>query len=121
MNTVTKESGKRGLLATGGLLGAVLASSCCIGPLLLLSLGVSGAWIGNLTALAPYQPLFLLVTLGFLAAGFWTVYRKPKAACVEGSYCASPTSERVLKVALWVAALLALAAVGVNVLAPRLL
>jgi len=121
MDTTTKESGKRGLLAAGGVLGAVLASSCCIGPLLLLSLGVSGAWIGNLTALAPYQPVFLAVTAGFLAAGFWHVYRKPKVACEEGSYCASPKSEAVLKVALWVATLLALSAVAVNTLAPRFL
>jgi mercuric ion transport protein len=116
-----KESRKRGLLATGGLVGAVLASSCCIGPLLLLSVGVSGAWIGNLTALAPYQPLFIAITVAFLAAGFWRVYRKPKVACEEGSYCASPTSNRVLQLALWVATVLAIAALSVNVLVPRLL
>lgn len=121
MRTAAKESGKRGLIATGGLLGAVLASSCCIGPLLLLTLGVSGAWIGNLTALAPFQPLFLAATFGFLGWGFWAVYRKPKVTCEVGSYCASPASDRVLRVALWTAALLALAAIAVNVLAPRLL
>jgi mercuric ion transport protein len=109
------------LLATGGLVGAVLASSCCIGPLLLLSVGVSGAWIGNLTALAPYQPLFIAITVVFLAAGFWRVYRKPKVACEEGSYCATPTSSRALKLALWVATVLAIAALSVNVLVPRLL
>src|SRR5262245_16002083 len=43
------------LMAAGGLVGALAASSCCILPLLLFSLGVSGAWIGNLTRLAPYQ------------------------------------------------------------------
>lgn len=121
MDATRKEPRKRGLFAAGGVVGALLASSCCIGPLLLLSLGVGGAWVGNLTALAPYQPLFLLLTFGFLAAGFWTVYYKPKVACEEDSYCASRTSDRVLKVALWGATLLALAAVSVNVLAPRLL
>lgn len=121
MDATSKEPRKRGLFAAGGVIGALLASTCCIGPLLLLSLGVSGAWIGTLTALAPYQPLFLLLTFGFLAAGFWTVYHKPKVACEEDSYCASPTSDRVLKIALWGATLLALAALSVNVLAPRLL
>ena len=29
------------------------ASSCCTLPLVLFGLGVSGAWIGNLTQLAP--------------------------------------------------------------------
>lgn len=106
------------LLAAGGLIGAVLASSCCIMPLLLLTLGVSGAWIGNLTALAPYQPLFLLAAFGFLGTGLWKVYRKPKAACEKGAYCASPASDRVAKVALWAATVLVLAALGVDLLAP---
>src|SRR5260221_7710285 len=48
--------GRQYLVAAGGLLGAVAASSCCIVPLILFGLGVSGAWIGNLTRLAPYQP-----------------------------------------------------------------
>jgi MerT mercuric transport protein len=47
------------LTALGGILGAIAASSCCIAPLVLFSLGISGAWIGNLTALAPYQPYFI--------------------------------------------------------------
>src|ERR1700736_6040100 len=65
------------LVAAGGILGAIAASSCCIAPLVLFSLGIGGAWIGNLTALAPYQPIFIVITLGFLAAGYYLVYRKP--------------------------------------------
>ena len=34
---------KQGWLAAGGLIGAVLASSCCIVPLMLVIVGVSGA------------------------------------------------------------------------------
>ena len=116
-----KISERHGLLATGGLVGAVLAASCCIAPLALLTLGVSGAWIGNLTALAPYQPIFLVATFGFLGAGFWKIYSKPKVACEDGSYCASPTSDRVVKTALWVATTLVMAAIAVNVLLPILL
>jgi len=55
------------LVAVGGILGAVAAASCCIVPLLLFSLGVSGAWIGNLTRLAPYQPIFVAMTLAVSA------------------------------------------------------
>ena len=112
---------KRNVAAAGGVLGAVLASSCCIGPLLLIMLGASGAWIGNLTALAPYQWLFIIATVGLLGAGFWTVYFKPKATCEEGSYCATPTSDRVVKTVLWIGAVLVIAAVAVNVLTPLLL
>ncbi len=59
----TAASRTQKLVATGGILGAIAASSCCIAPLVLFSLGSSGAWIGNLTALAPYQPYFIAATL----------------------------------------------------------
>ena len=39
-------------LLTGGI-AAILVSTCCVGPLVPLMLGFSGAWIGNLTVLAP--------------------------------------------------------------------
>ena len=55
------------LVAVGGILGAIGASSCCIIPLILFSLGISGAWIGNLTALAPYKPFFVAGTTGVLS------------------------------------------------------
>ncbi len=45
----------RGSLLAGGV-AALLASACCLGPLVLVVLGFSGAWIGNLTALEPYRP-----------------------------------------------------------------
>jgi mercuric ion transport protein len=48
----------RGALFAGGL-AATLASTCCLGPLVLITLGFSGAWIANLTALEPYRPIFL--------------------------------------------------------------
>lgn len=118
MTSRTKSTETGGLFALGGLIGALLASSCCILPLVLLMLGVGGAWMGNLTALAPYQPIFLLFTFGFLGAGFWLVYRKPRVDCDEGSYCASSRSDRAIKIALWAATLLVIAALAVNWLAP---
>jgi mercuric ion transport protein len=56
-------------LAAGGVIGALAASSCCIVPLVLFGLGVSGAWIANLTQLAPYQPYFIVATVACLAGG----------------------------------------------------
>src|SRR5712691_2043339 len=76
------------LMAAGGLVGALAASSCCILPLVLFSLGVSGAWIGNFTRLAPYQPYFLAVTIGCLGYGYWLVFRSAKFACADGDACA---------------------------------
>jgi mercuric ion transport protein len=103
----------KALFATVGLAAAIGASSCCLLPLGLFLVGISGAWIRNLTVLAPYQPIFLAVTVACLAGGFIAVYRKPQAAdCTEGSYCASPASNRVVKVALWGTAALVVAAIA---------
>lgn len=94
------------LVAAGGILAAIAASSCCVLPFALFTLGISGAWIGNLTALAPYQPIFVAAALAFLGIGFWRVYRRPREACAEGSYCARPASTRVAKIGLWTATVL---------------
>jgi len=109
------------LIAAGGLLGALAASSCCIVPLVLFGLGVSGAWIGNLTRLAPYQPCFIVTTLGFLGAGYWLVRRDAQRACADGEVCARPLPNRLVKAGLVVATVLVLAALGFDLLAPLLL
>ena len=112
---------KAGFAAAGGVLGAVAAMSCCILPLALFALGVGGAWIGNLTALAPYQPIFIGVTLAFLATGYYLVYRKPRAACAEGEVCTRPLPRRGVKLALWVATALVAAALAFPYVARPLL
>ncbi len=115
-NTASKR-----LFAAGGLLGALLASTCCIAPLLLITLGISGAWMSNLTALAPYQGYFIAATLIFLGAGYWYVYFKPRRACEDGSYCASPQSDHLIKIVLWAATALIVLALGVNFIVPYFL
>lgn len=112
---------KAGLASIGGILAALGAASCCVVPFALFMLGVSGAWIGNLTALEPYQPIFAAVALGFLGYGFYLVYRKPKVACAEGSYCAKPGSGRAAKIGLWTATILVVVALGFPRLAPLFL
>lgn len=106
------------LLVIGGLAGAFLASSCCILPLALIGLGVSGAWIGNFTALEPYKPVFLLVAMTFLAAGFREVYFRKPAPCRDGSYCTRRSSSIIKQVALWSGTLIVLAALTIDVWAP---
>src|SRR5215831_13693809 len=80
----------QGLMAASGLLGALAAASCCILPLVLFGLGVSGAWIGSFTQLAPYQPYFIAVTTACLGYGYWLVYRSSRIACGESDTCARP-------------------------------
>jgi mercuric transport protein len=97
----SRDTNRWGLIGAVG--AAVAASLCCLGPLLLLFAGVSGAWIGNLTALEPYRPIFMVVTIGFLGFAFYRVYRKPGGEeCEPGSYCANPHAGRINKAALWI-------------------
>jgi mercuric ion transport protein len=109
------------LLAAGGLVAAIGAASCCVIPFALFMVGIGGAWIGRLAALEPYQPIFAAVAIACLGSGFYLVYRKPKIACAEGSYCASPSSNRIAKIGLWTAAVLVVIALGLPKLAPLFL
>tara|TARA_R110000744_G_C19329142_1_gene558388 strand:+ start:326 stop:724 length:399 start_codon:yes stop_codon:yes gene_type:complete len=115
------DSSKAKLIAAGGILGAIAASTCCIIPLVLFSVGISGAWIGQLTALSAYQPIFITITLGFLGYGYWLVYRKPKVACAEGEACARPLPNVIVKSGLWFATALILLAFAWPYLVPLIL
>lgn len=84
----------RALLAGG--VAALLASTCCLGPLVLLTLGVSGAWIGNLTALEPYRPIFISVALVALFFAWRRIWR-PTMVCTPGNMCAIPQVKRIYK------------------------
>ena len=110
----------KSVISVGSILAAIGAASCCIIPFTLASLGISGAWIGNFTALASYQPYFLVLTVLLLAGGFFLVYRKRRAACAEGTYCARPAADRIAMIALWSATVLVVLAVAFPYAAPRL-
>lgn len=108
-------------MAAGGLLGALAASSCCILPLVLFGLGISGAWIGNFTRLAAYQPYFLAATLAFLGYGYWLVYRSAARACANGEACARSLPNGIVKTSLILATILVAAALALDFVAPRFL
>ena len=107
-------------IAAGSVLGALAASSCCILPLALFSLGISGAWIANFTALAPYKAYFAGGTLALLGYGYYLVYVKAKQACTDGS-CARPLPNRLVKSSLWIATVLVVAALAFDSIAPLFL
>ena len=109
------------LAAGGGIIGALAASSCCILPLVLFSLGISGAWIGIFTQLAPYQPYFIAATLAFIATGYWLVYRGSKVACADREICARPLPNRLIKITLIAATVIVLAAWAFDYVAPYVL
>jgi mercuric ion transport protein len=109
------------VVAACGVFGALAASSCCILPLALFGLGVSGAWIGNFTRLAPYQPCFIAATIAFLGVGYWLAYRSAKLACTDAEICAHPLPNRLVKAGLIVATILVVAAFGFDLAAPLFL
>lgn len=115
------QAGRQRLVAVGGIFGALAASSCCIAPLILFSLGIGGAWIGNLTALAPFKPLFVAGTAALLGYGFYLIYWKPRWACVDGAACARPIPNRFVELALWIATVLVAADFAFDYVAPQLL
>ncbi len=100
----------RGVLAAGGL-AAILASTCCLGPLVLVTLGFSGAWIGDLTALEPYRPIFIGGALVAMFFAYRSIYR-PTQACKPGEVCAIPQVLGTYKLIFWVVAALVLVALG---------
>lgn len=104
--------------AIASVMAALLASSCCVVPLVLVTLGASGVWIGSLSSLNPYKGYFAAVALVFLAAGFWQAYKKQPVECEAGTFCAKPASRRITRTVLWVAAMLILLSLSIDWWAP---
>ena len=106
----------RAALVTGGL-AAILASTCCLGPLILLSLGIGGAWIGDLALLEPYRPVFLGVAL--LALFFaWRRLFGTGVRCVPGRVCAVGPVRTTYRMLFWLVAALVLVALAFPYVAP---
>ncbi|NOV31949.1 hypothetical protein DDY07_19815 [Methylomonas sp. ZR1] len=87
-------------LSIGALLAAVGASACCVGPFLLLSLGIGGAWISTLTALEPARPFFMILTLIFIGLGYRKLYLTPDR-CAVGEICFPSNNQRRQRLLFW--------------------
>ncbi len=105
-----------GALAAGGL-AAVLASVCCVGPLVLVSVGLGGAWLSNLQVLEPYQPVFIGIALVALFFAYRRIFR-PAEACAPGEVCAIPSINRAYRILFWIVATLVVIAFGFPYIAP---
>ena len=103
---MTKPIRSHGALVVGGL-SAILASTCCLGPLVLITLGFSGAWIANLTVLEPYRPIFIGAALIALFLAGRLIWR-PATACAPGTVCAMPQVKTSYKRLFWIVAVLVL-------------
>ncbi|MHB0975125.1 MAG: mercuric transporter MerT family protein [Thiobacillus sp.] len=114
------EAKKVKLGLAGGVIGTLLASVCCLGPLVLVLLGVGGAWVSGLGALYPFKPYLLAATAAFLAWSGTMLYR-PKKACAIGSLCANPRLMRAQRIAFWAVVASVTAVVALPEILPRLL
>ena len=106
-----------GALLAGGM-AALLASTCCLGPLVLITLGFSGAWISKLTVLEPYQPIFIgaaLVALFLAGKRIW----RPANQCAPDEVCARPRVRRAYQLLFVVVCVLVLLALAFPLIAPQ--
>jgi mercuric ion transport protein len=104
--------------AAGGVMDAVAASSCCMLPLLLFTLGAGGPWIGKLVRLAPNQPYFIAFAVACLGCGYWLMRRSSNEQCAAA--CSTRSANQFVTPALVVATILVAAAIAFNFLAPLL-
>jgi mercuric ion transport protein len=106
----------KGSLAAG-VLAAIGASVCCVAPLVLLTLGIGGAWIANLVALEPMRPWLIAATLVFLGLAFRRMYLQPQV-CAPGTACAEPKVLKRQRLIFWIVTVGLLALLSVPWLAP---
>lgn len=91
----------------GGGLAALAASACRLGPLVLVSVGVGGAWISTFTKLERFRPYFIGIALLCIALAYRKIYRAPDAVdCAPGSACALPQTNSRNRVLFWGVSLL---------------
>lgn len=109
MEMKSTKSGVCTLIAGG--VAAILASLCCVGPLVLVLLGFGGAWVSNLQVLEPFRPVILGIAMVFLVLAYRKIW-KPADACVPGTMCAVPQTKLLYKILFGVVALLILASLG---------
>ncbi|HEY8100577.1 MAG TPA: mercuric transporter MerT family protein [Burkholderiaceae bacterium] len=92
------------------LVSSIIASTCCVIPLLLVLVGITGAWMVNLTALKPLTPFFTVIAVAAIAWAGYLVYR-PSTQCAtqeeESCDTARPSARKIfLACAVFIALLL---------------
>jgi mercuric ion transport protein len=91
-----------------GALAALGATACCLGPLLLVTLGIGGVWLSALSALEPFRPIFTGIGALFFGVAFHRLYIVPRR-CAPGEACAVPETLVRQKIAFWILLIIAAA------------
>jgi mercuric ion transport protein len=107
--------------AAGGVLSALgVCAACCLLPFGLLSVGIAGAWVSTLDALAPYKWAFISLTAALLGYGFYAVHFRSTQRCAAGPACEASRSGRTARIVLWIATILAISGLVFERLEPML-
>lgn len=122
-NLTDTTDSERGAWAStmGGITGALAMTSCCILPLVLVSFGVGGVWVAQLTALYAYKWYTFTFASAFIGYGFWKVHRAEQGECQEGATCTRPMNRRVMKASLWLATIVTAVAMIFPYITPYIL
>ena len=99
-------------------IAAVLASSCCLMPLILVSAGLSGAWLGHLRVLQPYSPIFIGIAIMALALAGRSLFRNAASCRLDGGALRAGGPRSFHKVIFWVIAALTMVLLVTPVVAP---
>ena len=103
------------VLAGTGLVGAIVASSCCVLPFVLFVLGIGGAWMANLYALMPYKFYFMVPAVAAIIGAWVLIRREDKRTCATDSPIGSTIIVRTVNALLGIKVVLMTASVFVIV------
>ncbi len=106
MSDTSSQTSQRSMIAA--VLAGIGASLCCVGPLVLLTLGIGGSWISTLTALEPIRPIFIVITMVFIFLAFRKLYLLP-VSCDIDKPCARPETRRNQRIIFWIVSTLIIA------------
>jgi mercuric ion transport protein len=92
VSPVAAENSRKNLslgLVAVAVASSIIASTCCVVPLVLVLLGITGAWMVNLTSLQHVTPVFVVVALGTIGwAGYLVFQPVPQCSSPEeGAAC----------------------------------
>lgn len=83
-----------------GFVSAFGASTCCVLPLALVSVGIGGAWVAQLRALERFAPIFTGIAVAAFAYAFYRLYLR-REACAPAGECGVPAARRRQRIAFW--------------------
>ncbi len=100
---------KTSLSTIGGIVTAIVASLCCIGPVLVALVGIGS--VGAFAIFETYRPYLIGATILLLGVGFYLVYMRREVRCEDGT-CKIQDAGKWNKVSVWGATFLAAIAIA---------